>query len=92
MCYELSTDAKKNSNGPGATNLTERSDEEIDAGFAFIQKEAKDLNGVRLLLWQTKALKNDTPIKGWPIALTREITRLIVTEGTLGRRPNGHSL
>lgn len=27
-----------------------------------------------------------TPIKGWPIALTREITRLIVTEGTLVRK------
>jgi hypothetical protein len=83
LCYELSAEAKAKSDKGPVTNLSDKTDEEIDGGFAFIEKHAKGLSGVKLLLWQTKALKNQTPIRNWPIKLAKEIIRLIVTEGTL---------
>lgn len=87
LSYELSSEATKAATGSNSGfNLSDKTDEDIDAGFQYIQREARGLNGVRLLLWQTKALKNDTPIKGWPIQLTKEVVRLIVTEGTLVRK------
>jgi hypothetical protein len=87
LCNQLSSEATVKEGG-NTTNLSDKSDEEIDAGFAYISKEARGKQGVALLLWQTKALKNSTPIQNWPTQLTKEIIRLIVTEGTLVKKEN----
>ena len=44
------------------------------------------MSGVQLLLWQTKAVIRDSPIKGWPIAMVKEVCRLVVTEGALVKK------
>ena len=86
LCFSLTADATKREPGEGATTLCDKTDTEIDEGFAYIQRHAAGLSGVKLLLWQTKALKNDTPIRGWPVQLTREIIRLIISEGSLVKK------
>lgn len=84
LCWQLSPEAK--SGKETTSNLSDKTDEEVEAGFEYIAKEAAPLNGVKLLLWQTKALKNDTPIRNWPIPLVKEIVRLIQTEGCLVKK------
>jgi hypothetical protein len=86
LCNCLSAEGTKQGTGENTSNLSEKTDTEIEDGFAYIQKNAAGLSGVRLLLWQTKALKNDTPIRGWPIQLAKEIVRLIVVEGALVKK------
>jgi hypothetical protein len=86
-CFHLSPEGKVAAGKEsGAGNLNDKSDEDIDTGFKYIEDNATGLNGVKLLLWTTKALKNQTPIRGWPVALVKEIQRLISTEGALVKK------
>ena len=62
-------------------------DDEVDAGFQFLIESAPRTDeSLKQLKWIAKAVKNDTPIKSWPLALIEKSIRSLAAEGTLAKK------
>ena len=74
------------SKGKSVLDMNALTDDDVDAGFEYITENApRAATGMSQLVWVTKALKNDTPIKGWNCGLVKEAIRNLTMEGALAR-------
>ncbi|CAK0894551.1 unnamed protein product [Prorocentrum cordatum] len=82
--FHLSPEVKQKSK---VDTFYEMSDEDIDAGFTYIIKNApRTTSECAQLVWQTKALKQGAPLHGWPIALVDKALRNVLAEGVLAKK------
>ncbi len=65
----------------------ELSDEDINAGFEYILKNApRSTADLKQLVWQTKALRKGAPLHGWPVALVAKALSGLASEGALAKK------
>lgn len=82
--FYLSPEAKARST---ENSFYEKSDEDINAGFDFIMKDApKSTQGLKQLRWQTMSMRNGMPLHGWPIGLVEKSLRCLAAEGALVKK------
>ena len=66
--------------------MTSLTDEEIDAGYDYIIKAPRTDENLRQTRWVSKSLKNDTPIKGWPVGLVLSALKSVMADGCLSKK------
>ena len=59
-------------------------DEEVDDGLAYMMKAPDE--PVKQLIWVTKALKNETPLKGWPQGYVEKALAKYAQEGAFAKK------
>ncbi|CAK0893438.1 unnamed protein product [Prorocentrum cordatum] len=65
----------------------ELSDEDINAGFEYILKNApRSTAELKQLVWQTKALRKGAPLYGWPVPLVAKALSGLAAEGALAKK------
>ncbi|CAK0904031.1 unnamed protein product [Prorocentrum cordatum] len=70
-----------------ANEVYELSDEDINAGFDYILKNApRSTDDLKQLAWQTKALRKGAPLHGWPVALVAKALSGLASEGAHAKK------
>ena len=71
-----------------SSRFEEKTDDEVDAGFDFIQNDGpRSSSEMAQLRWMTKAIKNPgSPIFGWPTVLVEKALRNLATDGALAKK------
>ena len=70
------------------TVFDQKTDDELDAGFQFMDQHAPRSSSKNMqLIWTTKCLRNkECPIFGWPLGLVEKALRNLSHDGSLAKK------